>query len=154
VSQPRALFFDEFNVGDEYKTLGHTVTEADIATFAGLSGDFNPVHVDAAFAATTRFGERIAHGLLGLALAGGFLSRVGLIDGTAVALLDVSWKFTAPILIGDTIKATITVTDKRETSSHQQGIIEFSFALTNQAGTLAQHGTQLFLVAGRPVAER
>jgi acyl dehydratase len=154
VSQPRALFFDEFHVGNEYKTLGHTVTEADIATFAGLSGDFNPVHVDAAFAATTRFGERIAHGLLGLALAGGFLSRVGLIDGTAVALLDVSWKFTAPILIGDTIKATITVTDKRETSSHQQGIIEFSFVLSNQEGTQAQHGTQLFLVAGRPVAER
>jgi acyl dehydratase len=150
VSQAHALFFDEFSVGDEYKAPGHTVTEADVGTFAGLSGDLNPLHVDATFAATTRFGERIAHGLLGLALAGGFLSRVGLIDGTAVALLDVSWKFTAPSLIGDTIKAAITVSDKRATSGHEHGIVEFSFALTNQTGALVQQGTQLFLVASRP----
>jgi acyl dehydratase len=125
------------------------VTEADIAGFAGLSGDFNPVHVDAEFARGTRFGQPIAHGLLGLAMAGGFLSRVGVIDGTAIALLDVRWTFKAPIYVGDTITAEIDVTDKRETSSPAHGIVEFGFKLNNQAGAVAQEGTQLFLVASR-----
>jgi len=145
-----AAFFEDFRIGDRYTPPGRTVTEADIGGFAGLSGDFNPVHVDAEFARTTRFERPIAHGLLGLALAGGFLSRVGVIDGTAIAFLDVKWTFKAPIYAGDTITAEIEVTDKRETSRPGKGLVEFGFSLTNQTGTVTQQGTQLFLVAARP----
>src|SRR5689334_10708257 len=110
------LLFEDFTAGDEYRPPSRTVTEADVVAFTALSGDANPVHTDARFAADSRFGERIAHGLLGLAIAGGFLSRVGVIDGSAVALLEVAWKFRAPVRFGDTLTAAITVAETRETS--------------------------------------
>ena len=67
----RGLTFDEFNVGDCYESQGRTITEADVVAFAGLSGDFNPLHTGATFAAATPFGERIAHGMLVMAIATG-----------------------------------------------------------------------------------
>jgi len=75
---------------------GRTIAEADVVAFAGLSGDFNPLHTDAEFAKRMRFGARIAHGLLGL------VSRLGFVEGTVEAFLGLNWKFKAPIMIGDT----------------------------------------------------
>jgi acyl dehydratase len=144
-----ALYFEEFEVGAEWRPVARTITEAEVMAFAGLSGDTNPVHTDAVFAADSRFGERIAHGLLGLAAAGGFLSRAGVVDGTAVALLDVSWSFRAPIRFGDTIAAVITVTGKREVFDPASGIVTFGFRLTNQADALVQEGEHVFLVQRR-----
>jgi acyl dehydratase len=144
-----ALCFEELEVGARWRPVARTITEAEVMAFAALSGDTNPVHTDAVFAADSRFGERIAHGLLGLAAAGGFLSRVGVVDGTAVALLDVSWSFRAPIRFGDTIAATITVVGKREVSDPATGIVTFGFRLTDQSGELAQEGEQVFLVKRR-----
>jgi len=77
----RALHFEDFEVGTETVTDSRTVTEADVFAFAGLSGDYNPLHVDAEFAKSTPFGERIAHGLLGLAIASGLTARTGAIEG-------------------------------------------------------------------------
>jgi acyl dehydratase len=145
----RALYFEEFEIGDEWRPVARTITEAEVMAFAGLSGDTNPVHTDAVFAAESRFGERIAHGLLGLAAAGGFLSRAGVVDGTAVALLDVSWSFRAPIRFGDTIAAAITVTGKREVSDPTAGIVTFGLRLTNQDDALVQEGEHVFLVKRR-----
>jgi acyl dehydratase len=142
----KALHYEEFEVGAEFRPPARTITEAEVMAFAGLSGDTNPVHTDAVFAADSRFGERIAHGLLGLSAAGGFLSRAGVIDGTAVALLDVNWHFRAPIRFGDTIASVITVASKRETSNPSAGIVTFAFALTNQSGELVQEGEHVFLV--------
>jgi acyl dehydratase len=145
-----ARYFEQFEVGEEWRPPARTITEHDVIAFAGLSGDANPVHTDAVFAAGSRFGEPIAHGLLGLAAAGGFLSRVGVIDGTAVALLDVGWRFRAPVRFGDTIAATIAVVSKRETSDPTSGIVVFSFQLENQRDDLVQEGEHVFLVARRP----
>jgi acyl dehydratase len=145
-----ALHFEDLELGAEWSPVARTITEADVTAFAGLSGDTNPVHTDAVFAADSRFGERIAHGLLGLAAAGGFLSRAGVIDGTAIALLDVSWSFRAPIRFGDTIAAAITVKDKREVSDPASGIVTFAFRLTNQSDDLVQEGEHVFLVKRRP----
>jgi len=141
-----ALHYEEIEVGAEWRPPARTITEAEVMAFAGLSGDANPVHTDATFAADSRFGERIAHGLLGLAAAGGFLSRAGVIDGTAVALLDVDWHFRAPIRFNDTIAATITAASKRETSNPTAGVVTFAFTLTNQDGDLVQEGEHVFLV--------
>lgn len=144
-----ALHYQDFTPGDEYRPPGRTVGEGDITAFAGLSGDLNPLHLDATFAARTRFGERIAHGLLGLAMAGGFLSRADVIDGTAVALLGVEWRFTGPVRIGDTVRARIRVADTRETTDPSRGIVAFGFELVNQRDELVQRGSQTFLVERR-----
>ena len=71
------LYFEEFSVGQKVTTVGRTISEADIFNFAGLTGDFNQIHTDAAFASKTQFGQRIAHGLLGLSIATGLIMRTG-----------------------------------------------------------------------------
>ena len=107
------LYLEEFELDRTVTTRGRTVGEGDISLFAGLCGDFNPLHVDEEFSATTEFGGRIAHGPLTMAMAIGLTSQLNLIDGTAVALLDLDWSFKAPVKIGDTIHARVTPAEKR-----------------------------------------
>ena len=83
-------------------SAARTVTESDIAFFAGLTADFSPVHSDAAYAARGVFGRRVAHGLLGMSLAEGLLSRI---PGEAAPAVAWEWSFEAPIFAGDTIHA-------------------------------------------------
>lgn len=144
-----ARYFEEIEVGTVWKPVARTITEHDVLAFAALSGDTNPVHTDAVFAAASPFGEPIAHGLLGLAAAGGFLSRIGVVDGTAVALLGVEWSFRAPVRFGDTIAAEVTVESKREVSDPSRGIVVFGFRLANQDGELVQEGRHTFMVKRR-----
>ena len=108
----RGLYFEEFNVGDTVTSAGRTITEADIVSFAALSGDWNAIHVDAEFARSQMFGERIAHGLLGLSIASGLAVRLGFIEDTVIAFMGLDWKFRAPIKIGDTIH--MRAADRRE----------------------------------------
>src|SRR2546422_9850287 len=75
-------YFDDIQVGEEYESPGRTVTESDIVMFAGLSGDYNVLHTDAAFMKQSIFGERIAHGLLCLAIQSGLFSRATAPDAT------------------------------------------------------------------------
>jgi acyl dehydratase len=138
-------FFHDFVVGTEYRPAARTVTEADVVAFTALSGDSNPIHTDAALSASLPFGERIAHGLLGLAMSGGFLSRVGVIEATAL-LLGVEWRFKGPVLFGDTIAAVIRVASTRLLEDGTRGIVEFEFEITNAAGKLVQEGRHVFLV--------
>ena len=111
------LHFEDVEVGFRFVTPARTVTEADLVAFAGVSGDFNPLHTDSAFAATSIYGERIAHGALVVSLATGLRQRVGLFDGTLLGLLEIrSWRFDAPVRIGDTIRVACEVTELHETS--------------------------------------
>src|SRR4030065_235565 len=109
---PHGLYFEEFAVGQTIRTPGRTVTEGDIVAFAGLSGDFNLIHTDAIYAATTPFGQRVAHGLLGLSIASGLAVRTGILEGTVLAFREVNeWKFSLPVYIGDTLTVDIEVTE-------------------------------------------
>jgi acyl dehydratase len=151
-----AQYFHDFVVGQEYRPAARTVTEADVVAFASLSGDTNPIHTDAEASARLPFGERIAHGLLGLAMSGGFLSRVDVIEGTAL-LLGVEWRFKGPVRFGDTLAAVIRVASTRLLPDGQRGIVEFEFEIHNQRGELVQEGRHVFLVytsgeAMRPTA--
>jgi 3-hydroxybutyryl-CoA dehydratase len=94
--------FSSFSVGDE-ATFAKTITEADIVLFAGVSGDTYPLHVDAEYAKTTRFGQRVAHGMLSASL----LSTVnGLMLGTPGGLyVEQTLRFRRPVFIGDTLTA-------------------------------------------------
>jgi acyl dehydratase len=145
--------FDEFTVGQRFETPGRTITEADIVAFSGLTGDYNPVHTDETFAATTDFGSRIAHGPMGIGIAFGLASRLDLIDGTVVALLGVTWDFKAPMRPGDTIRALIGVAGKRPVKNPSLGLIELAIELVSQRDEILQSGVaRLLLRKTRPPA--
>lgn len=148
------LYFEDFNVGDRFTTQRRTVTESDVMTFAGLSGDYNPLHTDAVGAKETMFGERIAHGLLGLSIVTGLGAQLGIFEGTAMALLNINWNFKKPMFFGDTIHAVIHVQDKRETSKPDRGILVRRIELQNQDNAVLQEGTMTLMVKRRPAEAR
>jgi acyl dehydratase len=142
--------FGEFTTGQRFETPGRTITETDIVAFAGLTGDYNPVHTDEVFAADTEFGTRIAHGPLGIGLVFGLASRLDLIDGTAVALLGVTWEFKAPVRPGDTVKAVIEVISTRGVMNPNHGLLELGFTLIDQNAITAQTGSTRLLMRRAP----
>ncbi len=132
--KPRGLTFDQFNVGDCYVTQGRTVTEADVVNFAGISGDFNPLHTSEEYGKTTPFGGRIAHGVLVLAIATGQVNQLGIFEGTTLALLQQTVKYTGPVKFGDTVHLESTITEKKETSKSDRGILTLDNKVLNQHG--------------------
>ncbi|HHS98448.1 MAG TPA: dehydratase [Chloroflexi bacterium] len=142
----RGVPFEGLEIGQVVETPARTVTEADIVLFAGLSGDYNPLHTDAEYAKTTLFGERIAHGLLGLAIASGLAWRTGFLEGTAEALTGMEWKFRAPIRIGDTIRLRIEVKQKKPVLRLGGGFVTFAATLLNQRDEVVQKGTWTLLI--------
>lgn len=149
--QPRGRYFEEFVVGDEVISPGRTVTEADIVAFAALSGDYNQLHTDAEYAKDTVFGERVAHGVLGLSIAEGLAARLGFIEGTAEAFMGLDWKFRGPIKIGDTIHMKAQVTRKKEIKRLGGGIIIFDVAVINQRDETVQKGQWTVLIKSKPL---
>ena len=148
----RGLYWEEWEIDAEFVSPGRTVTEADIGNFAGLSGDFNPLHMDEEFCKNTQFGTRIAHGPLVYAIAAGLLFQLHLYDDTLVAFLGFdSLKFTNPVMAGDTIHAKIKVLEKRETSKPDRGVMKRQLQVFNQRGEMVQDAVQAFLLMRKPV---
>jgi len=126
-------YFEDFKAGMVLKTLGRTMTEADIVNFCGFTGDFNPLHTDAQYASQSVFGERIAHGLCGLSMASGLFVRLNILEGTIVAFYGIDeWRFHAPIKIGDTIHVVIKVLKKKESKKKNQGVVSLELNVVNQ----------------------
>jgi acyl dehydratase len=130
--QPRGLTFDQFNVGDVYVCQGRTVTEADVVNFAGISGDYNPLHINEEYGKTTPFSGRIAHGVLVLAMATGQINQTGLFEGTTLALLQQTIKYVGPVRFGDTIHLEFKIAEKKETSKPDRGILTLENKVVNQ----------------------
>lgn len=136
-----ALYFDDFEIGQHWTSPARTITEADLTLFAGLSGDFNPLHTDEEFAKKTPFGGRIFHGPGVFAIATGLESRLGLKEGTAIAFLGMTWNLKAPVKIGDTIHVEQTVAAVKPSSSkNDRGVVTFDVSVENQDGTVCQDG--------------
>lgn len=149
----RGKHWDELTVGQEFWTAGRTVTEGDVLAFAGLTGDFNPLHTDEEFARTASpFGTRVPHGPLIHDMYLGLLDRLGLVEGTARAFLELHWKFLAPVLPGDSIHGRVVVAAKREVRKPDRGIVAFAITLFNQRDEPVQEGEHVLLLARR-VAE-
>jgi acyl dehydratase len=124
------LCFEDFQVGDRLVTRARTVTEADIVNFAALSGDWYPLHVDVEYAATSSFGQRIAHGMLVLSIASGLMP---LTDWALVAFYGMDHvRFLRPTFIGDTIhvEAEVTSCQRKE----KGGVVNFKQIVKNQRG--------------------
>ncbi|WP_439495946.1 MaoC/PaaZ C-terminal domain-containing protein [Bosea sp. (in: a-proteobacteria)] len=143
------LYFEDFDLSGSITTRGRTVGEGDITLFAGLSGDFNPLHVDAEYCADTSFGERIAHGPLTLAMAIGLMSQQNLIDSTTMGLLDLHWSFTGPVKIGDTVHAVVTPVEKVPSRKPDRGVLTLRLDVHNQRGEHIQTGHLKLLMKRR-----
>lgn len=148
--KPRGMYFEEFQIGTEVVTQGRTITEADIVNFAGVSGDFNTIHTDAEYAKSTPFGERIAHGLLGLSVASGLGMQLGFLDGTVIAFTGLEWKFKNPIKIGDTIHMVGTVKQTKAMKAMGGGFIILDARVINQRDEIVQQGEWTLLMKSKP----
>jgi len=142
----RGLFFEEFEPGMNLISRARTVTEADIVNFAGLSGDFNPLHTDEEFAKTTPHGSRIAHGMLSASIASGLAAQAGIFDGTVLALLGVNTKFTGVVYPGDTLHLEMGLTGKKKTPEGNRGLIMVKTKMVNQRGETVSEGSWRLLV--------
>jgi acyl dehydratase len=145
---PIHLFFDDVEVGQEWESLGRTITEADVVNFAGLSGDFNPIHLDHQFAATTPFRRPIAHGLLVFSVASG----LGLYSPPmrTLAILELrEWHFREPVFLGDTVRVVGKVVNKQVRGRGRRGEITWHRKVVNQEGKVVQEGVSVTLVEGR-----
>jgi acyl dehydratase len=144
------LYFEDLVEGSVFMSPGRTVTEADIVAFAGVSGDFNPIHLDAETAASNRYGQRVAHGLLGLSIATGLLDRIGVFGTSMVAMLQIdSWRFLAPIFIGETVRLELTILSTRLTASGTTGIVVRQLRLLGRDDKVLQEGTITVMIACR-----
>ncbi|MFO7168142.1 MAG: MaoC/PaaZ C-terminal domain-containing protein [Chloroflexota bacterium] len=149
----KRTFYEDYAVGDEFLTPARTVTEADVVAFAGLTGDYNRLHTDAEYMRGSIFGERIAHGLLGLSIANGLKYRTDMDSDGVIAFLGLTWQFVGPIKIGDTIHALLRVASMRETSKPDRGIVVYGVKVLNQRGETVQEGEFTMLLKRRPASE-
>jgi acyl dehydratase len=130
---PRGRYWDDFSEGQAFSTAARTVTEGAVDAFAGLSGDFNPLHTDEEAAQKTPMKGRIAHGMLVLSVATGLANQLGLFEGTTLALLGMDKiKWTAPVRLGDTIRVELTIRAKKESSKPDRGVVVTDVGVKNQ----------------------
>ncbi len=142
------LYFDDVEVGQEWESGGRTVTEADIVNFAGLSGDFNPIHIDHEFAKTTPYRRPIAHGVLVQAMASG----LGLMFPSMRTLAFLSireWHFREPVFVGDTVRVRTRLLQKEERARGRRGVLTWQRKILNQDDKVVQEGITMTLVEGR-----
>lgn len=136
----RGKRFSEFAAGDVFESGGRTVTEADVVNFAGISGDFNPLHTDATFAAKTPFEQRVAHGMLAASISTGLGQTLGIFEGTTLALMSQTFQYQAPVFFGDTIRLRLTVQDCKPSSKGGRGVVTFASDVLKQDGSVAVAG--------------
>jgi acyl dehydratase len=144
------LFFEDFAPGQKVTSAGRTVTEHDVMTFAGLSGDFNQIHTDAEFAKATPFGQRISHGILGLAIASGLAVQTGVLGANVMAFREIGqWKFVKPVFFGDTIHVVMEVTETKAFPRLGGGAVTLNIHLNNQSNDTCMRGVWTVLVKAR-----
>jgi acyl dehydratase len=147
---PRGRHFEDFTVGETLTTTARTITEGAVDLFAGLSGDFNPLHTDEQSARQGPMRGRIAHGMLVLAVATGQVNQLGLFEGTTLALLGMDRiRWTAPVRPGDTIHTVLTVKETRESSKPDRGVVTLEVAVRNQRGETVCQAEWTTLMARR-----
>ena len=150
-SAVQGWYFEEFEVGQKITSAGRTIAESDVMNFAGFSGDYNQIHTDAEFAKGTPYGQRIAHGLLGLSIASGLAMRTGVLEGTVIAFREINnWKFIKPVFIGDTIHVEMEVIETKALPRIGGGSIELVLDVKKQTGETVMKGIWTVLVMSKP----
>jgi len=143
------LYFEDFPLEEEYTSPGRTITEADLVMFSALSGDWTEIHSNVESAKSSFFGQRLAHGALVFSLATGLVARLGVIEGTAIAFLSMTWKFAKPVFIGDTICVKLKALKKRAVSP-EAGMVIAAVSIVNQKDEVVESGEWTVMVKRRP----
>lgn len=148
MSEP--IYYEDLTPGAVFMAPEREIVEADLSLFAQVSGDDHPIHTSDAYAGTTPFGRRIAHGPFGIALAIGQFGRIPGFQETAIAMIDVdAWAFKAPVYIGDVITVEVSILEKK-LRRPGVGLIQRGFRLLKADGSVAQEGRSAMLIACRP----
>lgn len=148
---PHGRYFEEFTAGERIVTRARTVTESDVVAFAALTGDWNSIHSDAVFSTTSPFGQRVAHGALGLSIAVGLAARTGMMEGTVLAFREIEeWKFRLPVFLGDTIRAELTVEELRPMPKLGGGAVVIGADVKNQRDESVMRGRWTVLFQSKP----
>ena len=142
---PPILFFEDFEVGQSWKTDLRKISESDVLSFAELTGDSTYLHTDEVLASKGPFGERISHGLLGLSVLIGLVTQMGIVETSIEAFLGVNWSFKGPIFFDDTVYGKLTVLESRK-SKKGKGLVTFSVALLNFSDIVLQEGEITFMI--------
>ena len=148
--QPRGKYFEAFEIGQTLITAGRTITESDIVSFAGISGDFNQMHVDAQYAAAGEFGQRVAHGLLVVSIVTGLIVQTGLMEGTVLAFRELDWKFSRVVVIGDTVRAKLEITRLKTLPRVGGGRVNAKITVLNQDDLAVHRGNMVLLMRSQP----
>ena len=145
-------YFEDLNVGDKSISSARTVTEADIVNFAGLSGDYNTIHIDREFAQQTPYKQRIAHGILVLSIGSGLFTNSDLnisMRKNVIALMEIKCRFLKPVFIGDTIHVEAVITEKKETKKPDRGIVIMERTICNQKDEAVQTLDAILMIRRR-----
>ncbi|MCB1273873.1 MAG: MaoC family dehydratase N-terminal domain-containing protein [Leucobacter sp.] len=141
------MWYEDAELGVRFSTGARTVTEADVVNFAGVSGDFNELHMNADMMAESQFGARIVHGALVLSIATGLRSQTRLFNESIIAFAEIrSWRFQAPVFIGDTIHVENEVVERRLTSKPDRGLVVQRVDVVNQHGAVVQSGEMVSML--------
>jgi acyl dehydratase len=147
--------YADLHVGMSFRSQGRTITDADLMSFSGLTGDYSELHTSDVYAKSSQFGRRVAHGMLGLAYAHGLMwARTGELRETAIAFLGITdWKFAGPIFIGDTIFVNYRIAELRDSKSKPtQAIAIFDVEVVTHDDRVVQRGRKALLVSKVPLA--
>jgi acyl dehydratase len=136
-TSPQGLYYEDFEIGSEFTTESHRITAQEIAEFARLTGDDNPLHVDSQAARAAGFEDVIAHGFLIQSLVMGLIAGTGIMRGTTIALAGAELRFLSPAVAGTEIHAVFTISAKRPSSNGRSGV------LTRAVTVLDQHDRTL-----------
>lgn len=139
-------YFEDFGEGEEIITRGRTISRADVVQFAGVSGDFDPLHVDTEFGKRSIFGKNVAHGLCVLSVASGLIGGTGIFSNLMAFYGMEDWKFRGPLFFGDTIRVRIRVLKRKESSKPDRGNVRLSIDILNQRDEVLQQGIWNLLV--------
>lgn len=149
-----SYYLEDFAAEQRFISGGRTITEADLTFFSMISGDWNPVHCDAEFAKKTRYGERVVHGVLGIAISTGMMHELGIFEKSVIAMLGFrNWNFLAPLLVGDTIHLQLTILAVEPGKSGRSGKLARKFELINQNDVIVQEGESDVLVLTKSGAQ-
>lgn len=146
------LYLEDLEEGSSWKSPARTITETDIVSFAGMTGDYDPLHVDHEFASQTPYGKPIAHGLLGLSLMAGLSSSCPRMRTLALVKVD-DWQFLKPVYVGDTVHV-VTEVESITPRGRRSGEVIWLRKLVNQRGECVQSGKIVTLVSSQSFLPR